>query len=127
MSIVRDSYLADAVLAYLGFHSGDDTEFQCEGYENGREHGYCVRLSFKHGNSFDDVRYVCFAEYRRSDDIVVYCFKSCPEQGNLLTDDVYDNHSHFFNYSKASEAAKFIIDFLKTGNEAQKPALALSE
>ena len=84
---------------------GEDCAF-IEVYENGREHGFAIDLC-------DEVK-VAFAEYRSSDDIVVY---TGPRQDferntNIPSEEVFDSRK-YFAYNEVKKAAQFIFSRIR--------------
>lgn len=106
--IIETNHLANAVLAYFRDMAQEDEEntFIVTPYENGREHGWAISSSRL-------LKQVCFAEFRRSDDIVVYFGHSSDfnPQGNIPNEDVYNNKA-MLPYEQAAKAAAMVLDFL---------------
>jgi hypothetical protein len=104
---------AQDVLTHVEKLSGKRNAFHLEAYANGREQGYAIA-------NFDSTlpKYprVAFAEYRNSDQIVVYfgTYHDFDMQGNTPSDKVYHD-ARFFAHDDARGAAKFIVKYLKTG------------
>lgn len=76
-----------------------------QAYSNGREQGYYI-------GGGDKV--VAFSEFRNSDSIVVYVGErgTFSMQGNVPSDEAYDNKT-FFPWNGEKEAAEFIVPILQ--------------
>ena len=75
------------------------------GYENGREHGLCLKAGPVYITTT-----ICWSLYRNSDDIVVYVSEpgeSFEYNTCIPTKRAYDTKT-FFNYNEHAKAAKFI-------------------
>jgi len=70
-------------------------------YQNGREQGYSLS-SYRDGH----ITFVCFAEHRSSDSIVVYVGPHDPMQS--ITDEMWKGATSF-QYGEYEKAAKFIL------------------
>lgn len=84
----------------------DDTYVVIEVYVNCREQGFAL-------SSCAD-RKVAFAEFRRSDDVVVY-FGSCGDfafNTNIPTDEVYEE-AQFYSPRQIKSAARAIVRYLR--------------
>ena len=81
-----------------------------EPYLNGRESGFSVKFTL----TSIDVKLV-FAEYRKSDNIVVYMAPAYQfGSNNTISDEIYQGH--FQNQSYAyNETANFIVETLRNG------------
>jgi hypothetical protein len=106
-----DTKLADSVLKEfkkLARISESTREMDIYSYTNGREQGYTLNESF--GNN---QRKVAFAEYRKSDDIVVYFGQRTDfeRNTNIPSEAVYESMK-LFDYNKPDQAAEFIFDYL---------------
>lgn len=105
MSINRTTKLADAVLANIELIIDEDANYYLEPYQNGREHGWTIaKKTLK----------VAFAEYRSSDQIVLYIGERTDfnMSGNVPSDKVYENKV-FLPYDDTMKAAQRIIAYLE--------------
>lgn len=80
--------------------------FDVDGYENGREHGFFVKCKAT-GNA------IAFAEYRNTDDIVLYPSKIADFTGgsNLITESIYAA-KRFVGYGRYDLAAGLAYGWL---------------
>lgn len=87
---------------------------------NGREIGFSLMIenpaSFKPGASRNNLIIVC-SEYRRSDDIVVYCWEANLSMMNPPTladfsDEIYNN-KQFFRYLDIKGSVEYIVEKIK--------------
>lgn len=104
MTIHKRTNLADAILSYMDFDSGDD-EFDAEPYKNGREQGWAI---MKVGDM--KFRKCIFSEDRNTDNIVVYFggHDQFSQQGNVPSDKVYKNRV-FFSSEDIYGCVQFIL------------------
>lgn len=87
--------------------NGDDCWI--ESYSNGREQGYAIKVWPRHA-SF--ATWLCFSEFRCSDDIVVYEGPHFSVQGNIPTQQAKDA-AKFFPHDKQEKAAAYIVKRIK--------------
>lgn len=80
---------------------------QVQSYANCREQGFCLHLDTDHT--------VAFAEWRRSDEIVVYFGgrKDFDMNTNIPSEEAFEN-ARFFNPHEYEKAAKFIMKYLRS-------------
>lgn len=81
-------------------------------YENGREHGYVV-------TDEQTGRAVTFAEFRRSDSIVVYWGDFQAALNHDHGDKMYEAAS-FFDYQDYRSSSLAILEYFKQGRKARK-------
>lgn len=110
MKIHKKYYRAEKIVKMLKkavcFLNLHDATVGC--YSNGRENGFCLRLF--EGNKF---LVIAFSEYRSSDDIVVYIgdsFADFEMQGNVPSDEVYENKKMF---GDEEQAVEYIVSKIK--------------
>lgn len=76
-------------------------------FDNGREQGYVIELNEVNG-VYNPIAHWAFAEYRSSDDIIIY-----HEQGiynaNYISEDFWNNRKSF-GYGEVMSAAEYIFD-----------------
>ena len=111
MAIERSTYLADAIMEAINEFMPSDSEYYCEPYQNGREHGWClVNLATRYR--------AVFSNYRNTVEIVVYCGKdySAFSMNNIPTESTYAN-KRFFAEENIMDAALFVINYLETAQE----------
>ena len=104
--VIESNYMGNAALAYFLDKAQDAPgTYIVEPYQNGREHGWCIRKG---------IRQVCFSGFRRSDEFVVYAGEvhEFSMQGNVPSQEVYEQRYHY-PYEAASHVADFVISFLK--------------
>ena len=89
------------VVRKLAKESAKDIKISLGAYQNGREQGYSLWSMRKYKQAF-----VCWAEARGSDQIVVYASDIDPMQS--ITVEMYRN-AKYFRYDKIEEAARFIV------------------
>lgn len=93
-------------LERLAKASATIAEFEVDGYENGREHGFFVKCKAT-GNA------IAFAEYRNTDDIVLYPSKIADftDCYNLITESIYAA-KRFVGYGQYTQAASLAYGWL---------------
>jgi len=106
MSIFRTTELADSILAEIEkivVENEDEKDYYLEPYQNGREHGYALRA---------DRKKVAFAEYRNTDNLVLYlgCIMDFEPNGNIPSEKVYAK-KEFFAPTNLSGAAKRMLEY----------------
>ena len=74
-------------------------------YSNGREQGYSLYIQ-DINKGIKNLYSICFSEYRRSDEIVIYVNEEIPPNIGI-TDKAYEN-AKFVGYRKYKEAAEYI-------------------
>ena len=102
-----------AAVKRLGLVNIEDDECYVSPFRNGRERGLNLRTWLKTSRG-DGIRLreVSFAEYRRTDDIVVYSGGDGDFDINgIPTDETYKK-AHFFNPKMVREAGLFVAEFL---------------
>ena len=103
-----DNELAQSVFSKLKHLCSDEeiAKMSFDRYKNGREQGFFLQANNKK---------VAFAEFRRSDDIVVYFahFAKWPADGTL-SDEIYFGGRKIFYADHVGDAAKFIRNYLFT-------------
>jgi len=77
-------------------------------FKNGREQGVCLQNYFNRTS-------IAFAEYRSSDDIVVYKFES--NINDLPAEGEWDNR-RMFNYNEHYKAAEYIHELLQEARDS---------
>ena len=106
-----DTSVADSVLKEfrkLARISDSVLEMDVHSYINGSEQGYAINESFGISK-----RKVAVAEFRKSDDIVVYFGnrEDFEKNTNIPSEEVYAKMK-LFDYNKSDGAADFIFDYL---------------
>ena len=99
---------AEEVLKKLRVNRKQSEDFRVTCYENGREHGYCIKL-------FDAecvVHTICWSEARNSDLVVVY--KSLPDErfddaGNIPTERAYKSACYFSSVRDAADHINTVL------------------
>jgi hypothetical protein len=89
------------VVRKLAKESAKEITLDLGAYQNGREQGYSLFYIDAKNHVF-----VCWAEARSSDKIVVYVGDFVPMQS--ITEKMYRN-ARFFRYDEIEKAARFII------------------
>lgn len=104
--------LARVVLSYVEWMSSEnkDPEIDVYPYHNGREHGYAL-MSWHEGTS--EWRLAVFAEFRRSDDIVVYTGTTAEFDSNGSPLDEPYERKELFRWNEASGAADAVLAYLR--------------
>jgi len=83
-----------------------------EAYSNGREQGFCIT-----GWRSDCATLsLSFSEARSSDSIVVYVGEGF-EQGNVPSEDAYQN-AKYFGFGEYEKAAAYVVKCMKKGRRA---------
>lgn len=100
------------------------SEHESQYFENCREHGFTLKVKTEKDGL---KRAASFAEFRNSDEIVVYAGlldNEIGEQSGLfINDELYHEHRRFFHEWQrggAIDAAKFIAHYLATGERLPK-------
>lgn len=111
--IIRTMQTADAVLAVVDGYIGEsDVRYYLTPYENGREHGWTL------SRQLSNVK-VAFAEYRNTDQIVVYSGLSMhfESAGNVPSEQVYSERE-LFSPMQIFDAAQYIVQLLQKDGAA---------
>lgn len=106
--------VAKRVLSAIRLPDAVAEECDVVGYENGREHGLCIKCYYVKDGGNRPVT-ICFAENRNSDQIVVYV--STPGERfdantNIPTARAYEA-AKYFDYGEYAKAANFITSKLR--------------
>jgi hypothetical protein len=106
--------LAYAVLSYVMFHYDEEAEWEnygklfVEPYKNGREQGFSIYLAFTS-------RYrATFAQYRASDEIIVYTgARDHFDRAGNTPSDAAAGDAAMFSCANAEQAALYALNYLK--------------
>ena len=117
---------ANIVLALIKRRMDYETnaEFRINCYENGREHGYVLSLNRVDNKIAYTYTWIAFAEYRRSDDTVVYTDNAY--WNGKLTDKSYEEKV-FFSYGNFTECADYIIKLMEEAVDNERKYRAEKE
>jgi len=108
--LVADSILPIVEKMFLGFDDVGGDVYVCLGaYQNCREQGYSLFLTYRLPGGDYKRKFVCFSENRNSDEIVVYTNDIDPDQG--INERMYKN-AKFFPWNQERNAAQYIFDEL---------------